>query len=128
MKKLVWSLFIAFSIKALAYEEVWKLGEHFLPMEKSETKNLLISKQCYEGSCEALKVLKTVSLKNIPAEKFTGGKNPGAVICTESAKGKIVYLKDLSGNENTFCFFEDKSMVSSSTLAVYASKNDGGKK
>lgn len=128
MKKLVWSLFIAFSIKALAYEEVWKLGDHFLAMEKNEAKNILISKQCTEGKCEAQEVLKKVSLKNIPAEKFAGGKNPGAVICTESAKGKIVYLKDLSGNENTFCFFEDKSMVSSGTLAVYANKNDGGKK
>lgn len=128
MKKLVWSIFIAFSIKALAYEEIWKLGEHFLPMEKNESKKILISKNCNSESCEALKVLKTISLKTIPSEKFAGGKNPGAVICTESAKGKIVYLKDLSGNENTFCFFSDKSMVSSGTLAVYANKNDEGKK
>jgi len=81
-----------------------------------------------EEKCEALKALKRVSLKTIPSEKFSGGKNPGAVICTESAKGRIIYLKDLSGNENTFCAFDDKSLVATSTIAIYARQNDKGKK
>lgn len=128
MKSLVLLSFLFSTFNLYAYEEVWKLGDHFLPMEKNEAKGILISKICLTESCEAQKALKKVSLKNIPSEKFSGGKNPGAVACTESVKGKIVYLKDLSGNENTFCFFEDKSMVSTGTIATYASRNDKGKK
>lgn len=128
MKSLVLLSFLLMSLQIHAYEEVWKLGDHFLPMEKNEAKGILVSKMCMSGSCEALKALKKVSFKKIPAEKFSGGKNPGAVACTESAKGKIVYLKDLSGNENTFCFFEDKSMVSTGTMANYAGQNDKGNK
>jgi hypothetical protein len=34
----------------------------------------------------------------------------------------------MSGNENTFCFFKDKSFVSTSTLMIYADRNDGASK
>lgn len=128
MKSLVLLSFLFVTVQVHAFEEVWKLGDHFLPMEKDEAKGILISKSCLTESCAALKALKKVSLKKIPSEKFSGGKNPGAVACTESVKGKIVYLKDLNANENTFCFFEDKSMVSTGSLAVYAGQNDKGKK
>jgi len=128
MKTLVFTFFLLMALPVFSYEEVWKLGDHFFPMEKNESKNLLISKSCLEEKCEAMKALKKVSLKPISSDKFSGGKNPGAVICTESAKGRIVYLKDLSGNENTFCAFEDKSLVSTGTIAIYARQNDKGKK
>lgn len=128
MKILAFAFLLLHSLSAFSYEEVWKLGDHFLPMEKNEAKNILISKMCINGKCEAMVALKKVSMKQIPAESFSGGKNPGAVACTESVKGKIIYLKDLNGNENTFCAFEDKSMVSTNTLTIYARQNDKGNK
>lgn len=128
MKNTLLVLMVMLSTQTHAYEEVWKLGDHFLAMEKNEAKKILISKSCVSKSCEALQALKKVSLKSISSAKFSGGKNPGAVACTESVQGKIVYLKDLNGNENTFCVFPDKSLVSTSSLAVFAEKNDKGKK
>jgi hypothetical protein len=128
MKKLFLLCFVLFSFSTLAYEEIWKLGDHFIPMEKNEEKDLLISKSCSTRPCDAMNILHKVTMKNIDAEKLIGGKNPGAVLCTEKTKGRILYMKDLSGNENTFCFFKDKSMVSTGTLSLHAAKNDKVKK
>jgi aerobic-type carbon monoxide dehydrogenase small subunit (CoxS/CutS family) len=128
MKILFILLFFIQSSFVIASEEVWKMGDKFIPFLRDDKNKTLVSKDCEDGKCQAVLVLKKVSLKKITADKLAGGKNPGAVVCHEVDDGKVIYLKDLQGNENTFCFYKDKSMVSASTLYIQAQKNDGDRK
>jgi hypothetical protein len=108
----------------MASTEVWKMGEHYFEFERTELPSLLISKNCANKPCEAKNILKIVSLKNITSKDLTGGKNPGAVICHKLKNANLVYLRDLKGNDNSFCLFADKSFVSSGSLEIQARKND----
>ncbi len=121
MKILLLNLFI---LSSFATEEIWKMGDAFLSFERSETDKSLYSTNCKVKKCQALDALKKVSMKKINSDDLLGGKNPGAVICHKIDKARVVILKDLDGNENSFCLFEDKSMVSSSTLYREAKVND----
>ncbi len=126
--KLSIALFFLLSTSAFSYEEVWKMGESYLSLLRLEKEKILVSKSCSDKNCQALKILKTISHKNISSTDLAGGKNPGAVLCSKEKRARVIYLKDMSGNENTFCFFNDKSFVSTSTLDIYATKNDGAAK
>ncbi len=117
-------ILVFLSLSAFAQTEVWKMGNRFFEFNHDEKSGLLISKNCMEKNCEAKKFLKKVSLKNMSVQKFSGGKNPGAVLCHEDQKAEVIYLKDLKGNDNSFCLFKDKSMVSSSSIESEAKKND----
>lgn len=121
MKKIL--LLLSICSNCYAFEEIWKSGESFYPLKKDIKKNILISKNCPKNKCEALKILEKVSVKGIDPTKFIGGKNPGSVICS-NFHGQNIILKDLQGNENSFCIFEDKSFISNSSLTFYANKND----
>ncbi|MBC7539314.1 MAG: hypothetical protein H7281_10865, partial [Bacteriovorax sp.] len=107
-----------------ASTEVWKMGGHFFEFSRNDSTGLLISKSCEQKKCEASKILKTISLKKLTAEKFSGGKNPGAVLCHELKNAQVVFLRDLKGNDNSFCMLSDKSFVSSGSLEIEARKND----
>jgi hypothetical protein len=127
MKKIIILSLISFFTlqpQLMAITDIWKMGDHFFEFTKDDAKDLLISKFCDKKNCDALKALAKISFKNIGSDKLSGGKNPGAVLCQEIPNAHIVYLKDLHGNDNSFCQFKDLSMVSSSTLSSYASKND----
>lgn len=106
------------------FSEVWKMGDHFLEFERNNATGELISKSCLSKKCEATKVLKKISFKKIDSAKFSGGKNPGAVLCHELKNTQVVFLRDLNGNDNSFCMFSDKSLLSSASLEMQARKND----
>lgn len=108
----------------LAQELLWKSGNTFVAVFDDQKTNLLYSASCRKNSCEALNLTKNVSWKSLSKEATVGGKNPGAVLCKEVLKQKILYLKDLQGNENTFCLFKDKSFISSSSLSIIADQNE----
>lgn len=128
MKYLIRIICIMFMTNQVwALEEIYQLGDKYLPVIINQKNHTTLSKNCESKKCTALKILKEVSIKKIDSQAFSGGKNPGAVICSSTKEGKVIYLKDLSGNENTFCIFADKSMASSGTLEFYARKNDGEK-
>lgn len=115
------SLFIT---PIFASTEVWKMGEHFYELERNDSTGLLISKSCEQKKCETTNALKTISFKKLTADKFSGGKNPGAVLCHELKSTQIVFLRDLKGNDNSFCMLSDKSFVSTGSLEIQARKND----
>lgn len=123
---LLLSLFLIFQFSYSVYgaTDIWKMGNHFLEFTKDESQNILISKSCYNRKCDALKILKIISFKKINSTKLEGGKNPGSILCTDIAGAQIIYLRDLNGNDNSFCQFKDQSMVSASTLSTFARKND----
>lgn len=123
LKKLCLILFFL-SSSAQAVEEVWKLGSKFIPLSQNAEKQWLISLHCEKKQCDAIKALKEISLKLLSPGDLIGGKNPGAVLCHKLPKAGVIFMYDLQGNQNSFCQFEDGSMVSSSTMVIYAEKND----
>lgn len=124
--KLLIILVFFYSLSLSASTEIWKLGGEFIEMKRDEKSGLLLSSSCHQ-KCEAWKFLKKASLKNLSSEKLSGGKNPGAVLCHDEKSAEVVFLKDLKGNDNSFCLFKDKSFVSSSSIEIEARKNDQGK-
>ncbi len=102
-------------------EEVWKVGDTYLALIARG--HLLYSESCENFSCEALKVASKLSLKNLKTLNTSGGKNPGATLCAEHLKEILVTLKDLRGNENSFCLFKDQSFISSHSLYQSALSN-----
>lgn len=120
------SLFAASSVQAET--EIWKMGDRFFELTRDQKTNALISKNCVSNNnCSASKFIKKVSFKKLQPSLFSGGKNPGAVLCHESKDADIIFLKDLKGNDNSFCLFNDKSMVSASSIEIAAKKNDEAK-
>jgi len=126
MKTKIIFLFILFlhSFQVFGVEEIWKLGSTFIPLSQNPAKKWLISLQCEEKACIASDELKKISMKSLSKGDLQGGKNPGAVLCHKINEASIVFLSDLQGNQNSFCKFKDGSMVSSSTLVIYAQEND----
>ena len=122
----------ALSFSLYAEEQVWKFGKVFIKMYEDKDKNAVYSFSCNQSPCDALKKTNKVSFNSLGKNALLGGKNPGSVLCKESLKMDIVFMKDLAGNENSFCLFKDKSMISASSLAYMARENDlkksGGKK
>lgn len=115
---------IFFSAKTFGSMEIWKNGDQFFEFIRFDNSGILTTANCEKKECEALKILKTISFKNLSSEKFWGGKNPGAVLCHEIKTAQVVFLRDLSGNDNSFCRFPDKSMISSGSLEMKAREND----
>ena len=88
---------------------------------------ITISKNCVKKKkiqpCMAYKALQASSFQLFNEEELRGGANPGAVIC-KALKGKIIIGVDEDSNENSFCMFEDKSIIDNGSLDYYATQND----
>ena len=120
--------FLSMTIYATAIES-WFLGEKEYRFFRDPQNNALLSIDCIDKKCDAKNELAKITFKGLKSEAFAGGKNPGAVLCHQSVnKGNVVFLRDKNGNDNSFCVFADKSMTSSSTLTIFARKNDENKK
>lgn len=103
--------------------EVWSYKHHHFLMVSLEKGKILISENCLDqnqtllkSNCEAAKILKQTLSISLRSKDFNGGKNPGAVICKNYLKQNIVILKDPDQNENSFCQFEDRSLISAISL------------
>ncbi len=116
-------LIFFFTSSIMAQEALWKMGNSFIAVFDDQKSNLLYSASCQKVSCDAINLTKNVSWKMLSKDATIGGKNPGAVLCKDVLKQKILYLKDMQGNENTFCVFKDKSFISSSSLSILADRN-----
>ena len=119
-------LFLSLFLNTLQAEEyvrqIWSLrSEHYIFSHNPKTQ-ILISDNCIDdsqditkSSCAAAIALKNKNIKIAP-QHFSGGRNPGAVACTQGLKKEIVILKDPKNNENAFCKFEDGSMIAAINL------------
>jgi len=122
-------MIVLFSLKAHTRETLWKVDGGYVAIFEDPKTKLIYSASCKKYKCKSLIESKKVSWKSLSEDSLLGGKNPGAVLCKESLRKNIVYLKDLQGNESTFCHFEDGSLISSSSLIQIADENKAkGKK
>jgi hypothetical protein len=76
------------------------------------------------SDCVALNKLERATLKGIPASRFQGGKNPGSVVCSDVLRGEVQIGTDPQGDEQSFCVFNDGSLVSTGSLAAQARYRD----
>jgi len=103
----------------------WKIaGEHVLFVQFKK-KPLLISKGCESESnnCLASKAIREVRFDNLKSGDLIGGKNPGSVLCHKIDKAKIIFGVDTKNRMNSFCQFDDGSLVSSDSLLSYSKLN-----
>lgn len=73
-----------------------------------------ISEPCSKKKCDALTFF-TSQHKKPEIPKSNRGHNPAAMIC-HGLKLPVVILKDVQGNEQTFCTFPDKSLASANAI------------
>lgn len=119
------SIFYSNAFASDFMKQIWsKDKDHYLFNLHAPT-NFLISENCFnddvsleKSSCDAAKILKSQKTLVVPANSFTGGKNPGAVACSIGLKKQVVVLKDSKNNENSFCVFDDQSMISAINLQM----------
>lgn len=73
----------------------------------------LTSKECLTYKL----VASTTKKKKIQLTSVShGGTSPGSLICRSYLQKKAVILKDIEGNENSFCLFEDGSLIDMNSL------------
>ena len=124
MKVFYFSFFIlSLSLKAqtappIEKADLWRQGKQIYPMVHVKNSGHLISKGCEElqEKCLAYKNLKKKSDVHLSEEERSGGKNPGAVMCSNKLKGEVLVLLDSNRNENSFCKFSDGSLLSVNAL------------
>lgn len=126
MKAIVFfSIFCSGAFASDFTKQIWSKGNDHYLFNLHSTTNLLISENCMnenvpleKSTCDAAKILKQQKTLVIPGNSFTGGKNPGAVACGVGLKKQVVVLKDSKNNENSFCVFDDQSMISAINLQI----------
>lgn len=92
---------------------------------QNESEHITVNSTCLRDrkNCLAIKKLKMASLENL-RDQLEGGANPGAVVCKAKLSGKLIMAYDLRGNQTTFCFFEDGSIISNGSIHYHAIEND----
>nr|BDT27828.1 DUF333 domain-containing protein [Bacteriovorax sp. HI3] len=115
-----------FSLQLHASEltkQIWSQSDEHYLMTYQPSSKILISENCFnddvsldKSKCEAAQILKKKKSFAAPLRSSAGGKNPGAVVCKDVLKKTIVMLKDQKNNENSFCRFDDGSMIAAITL------------
>ncbi len=102
-------LLFAESVSAATCEvRVGLAGERRLCWQ--EVSQAWVSEDCLSRDCEALKATGPQAPVLHP-----GGHNPGALACQKLGE-KVTILRDKTGNEQSFCEFGDRSLVSTSAL------------
>jgi hypothetical protein len=124
MKAIVFlSIFSTAAFSSEFTSQIWsQKNNHYLFSLHNPTK-MLISKNCLNeevslknSDCLAAKVFGNPQKIESTQLDFSGGKNPGAVVCRQYLKNEIRILLDSKNNENAFCVFKDGSMVSAINL------------
>jgi hypothetical protein len=105
--------------------QIWSKNKKHYMFSLHKPTQTLISENCFnetvtleKSTCDAAKILKQKKTLTVPATAFTGGKNPGAVACGIGLNKQVIVLKDINENENSFCVFDDQSMISAIDLQI----------
>lgn len=119
MKIFLMTTFLFSNVFASDYtNQIWShKNDHYVVAHNSKT-NLYISEYCLHAKtkCEAMSAFEQTEKIKLPPGSVTGGKNPAAIICSAGLKQKVIILKDKNEDENSFCLFNDGSIISTSSL------------
>ena len=93
--------------------------------EWDDKSRVAVSSHCRlndKNSCIALKKLDEASKSKVKSLDKGSTANPGTRIC-KFLEGKVVIGLDSEGNENSFCKFQDHSLIDCGTLSWYLRKD-----
>jgi putative hemolysin len=91
------------------------------------SRKLTVSASCLKNKkleCEAVAGLKKLSWKASRESRRSGTNNPASYLCEKQLGGFVVVGKSEKGDENSFCRFNDGSMIDGGSLIYRARKND----
>jgi hypothetical protein len=96
-------------------DEVWTAQKLKIKFKYNKDLSLRINEECFNNynRCEALRATRYAQIKKFDSE---GGKSPYSQVCSESTKGKVIFLSNDKGNSSSFCLFKDKSMIDNASL------------
>jgi hypothetical protein len=98
-------------------KEQWLIDGKNVEFFNFEKDRIRTSKDCGQD----VKKLKCIAIDKLTSKKSMGqdvkfsDQNPGALIC-EHLEGKVVIGTDSSRNQNSFCKFNDNSMIDNGSL------------
>jgi hypothetical protein len=111
-------------ISNLSFADTYKFKNESKVFWNLSDKNLRISKWCSQDgrkfNCKAWDALQTVK-KGKSFFKELHSHNIGAQVCHAYLNGKVIRGKNEHG-ENTFCYFEDESILDNGTISFYINK------
>jgi hypothetical protein len=93
--------------------------------EWDDKSRIAVSSHCRlsdRNSCMALKKLDKASMGEVKSIGKGSSANPGTRIC-KFLEGRVVIGHDSEGNENSFCKFQDQSLIDCGTLSWYLKKD-----
>jgi len=108
----------------LREQKSFLFGKKRVAFVEKRDENIVISRGCEAGSCDARRALEKVRIQSL--SQASGGAEPGAILCQE-VDGQVVKGSDARGNQASFCEFRDKSMVSTGSLYVRALRHFTGR-
>lgn len=101
--------------------EIWRFEKkHYLLIHEPQDQ-YPVSEHCIEkiNSCKALETLQENKKYTLKKDVLSGGKNPGAIVCSEILKENVLILSDSLGNVASFCQFKDGSSISTQALTKF---------
>ncbi|MEA9357654.1 hypothetical protein SHI21_15600 [Bacteriovorax sp. PP10] len=124
MKAIVFLSIFSFSAFASDFtKQIWSHNSDHYLFSLHSPSQILVSENCFndevtleQSKCDAIKALNQKHSLTVPASQFSGGKNPGAVACAVGLKMTIRIFTNSKNNENSFCEFNDGSMISAINL------------
>ena len=104
--------------------QIYRFKEGHIIFHVLKSERLKISKTCsvnskLDSKCEALKSIELVKQTKLSGHELRGGKNPGAVLCKKTLRGKVVFGENRFGGKTSFCKFSDGSLLANDSL-LYA--------
>lgn len=113
-KPLIIAFFISSFLGSSQSHAEYFIDGKVLHLDTFEKDRLLISKKCAK-KCKAYKAWQSAA--KIKKIETYGGQNPGSVIC-KSVGGVSVLAIDQDKNQNSFCKFNDDSVVDNGSLSA----------
>lgn len=101
--------------------ESWSTQNTKIIFKYSKNLSLRINESCFKNynRCEALRATRYLKASTI---KLRNGMSPYSQICSDSTKGKVIFLLNDKGHSSSFCLFQDQSMIDTASLYFKAKK------
>lgn len=121
LKSFIWALMVAMAPVALAGEYVAYHVDGRWPLLLRE-QGAIISAHCQplseQHKCRLNQVLAGARKNSRVKFNTLGGKNPASVLCQQLLGGGVSIARDVKGHSNTFCLFDDGSMIDGNGLLL----------
>lgn len=101
--------------------QTWNAGPKYYSFLEDPKTKALVSENCIEKldkkeKCMAMTAKLQPKKMSFTEQQLKGGKNPTSLLCKLAHQGEVIILKNADGNENSFCLFNDHTLISANDL------------